>query len=48
LRCCRWRRLKRTLALVVRRDKRLQRPLAEAMRAVEALGVELGGPGRGR
>jgi DNA-binding transcriptional LysR family regulator len=41
-------RLKRTLALVVRRDKRLQRPLAEAMRAIEALGVELGGVGRGR
>lgn len=40
--------LKRTLALVVRRDKRLQRPLAEAMRAIEALGAELGGPGRGR
>jgi DNA-binding transcriptional LysR family regulator len=41
-------RLKRTLALVVRRDKRLQRPLAEAMRAIEALGAELRGPGRSR
>ncbi len=41
-------RLKRTLALVVRRDKRLQRPLAEAMRAIEALGPELAPPGRGR
>ena len=41
-------KLKRTLALVVRRDKRLQRPLAEAMRAIEALGSELAPAARGR
>jgi DNA-binding transcriptional LysR family regulator len=41
-------RLKRTLALAVRRDKRLQPPLAQAMRAIEALGAELGRPARGR
>ena len=41
-------KLKRTLALVVRRDKRLQRPLAEAMRAIEALGSELAPATRGR
>ena len=41
-------RLKRTLALVVRRDKRLQRPLSEAMRAIEALGRELAPAARGR